>query len=380
MKILHIYKDYHPIVGGIENHIRWLAEAQAQRGHEVTVLVTSRDRRTTWSIENGVRVIRGARLAHVASTPLSLSLPLLLRRQRPDIAHLHYPYPPGELSQLLLGRSRRTIITYHSDVVRQQRGLRLYGPMQDRVFRQADVILPTSLQYANSSSFLRRWLGKCRIIPLGIPLERFLGPADERRTADIRGSIGTPLLLFVGALRYYKGLQHLIEALCRVPHAHLVIVGDGPMRQEWMTAASNAGMRDRVHFVGPVDDQSLPAYYLACDLFVLPSTLRAEAFGTSLVEAMASGRAVVSTELGTGTSYVNLHGQTGLVVPPGDPGALADAINHLLSDGALRETMGHAARVRALAEFGLELMVERVLAVYKEMLREPAFGHHPQVE
>ena len=144
MKILHVYKDYFPVLGGMENHIKWLAEAQAAAGHSVTALVTSRDRHTTESIENGVRVVRAARLAHVASTPLSAAFPFLLQRERPDIAHLHFPYPPGEVSQWLFGHARRTVITYHSDVVRQRGILRFYEPLMRRILRAADAIIATS--------------------------------------------------------------------------------------------------------------------------------------------------------------------------------------------------------------------------------------------
>ncbi len=120
MRILHVYKDYAPILGGIENHVRLLAEAQVAAGHEVSVLVTNpAGLYTTVGTEHGVRVIRAARLATVASTPLSPALPLDLWRQQPDIVHLHFPYPVGEISQLLLRRGRRTVMTYHSDVVRQ---------------------------------------------------------------------------------------------------------------------------------------------------------------------------------------------------------------------------------------------------------------------
>ena len=370
MRILHIYKDYHPVLGGIENHIKWLAEAQAERGHDVTVLVTSLDHHTTEHIENGVRVIRAARLAHVASTPLSLSLPLLLRRQRPDIAHLHFPYPVGEVSQWLLGRASRTIITYHSDVVRQRAILCLYRPLLRQVLRHADLILPTSPQYMESSPHLRPWHQKCRVVPLGIPLAPFL--ADRRQEAAVlRRRYGAPLLLHVGILRYYKGLQYLIRALPQIPQAKLVIVGHGPMRSAWEEMAQREGVADRVHFVGQVSEDTLPVYYQACDLFVLPACMRSEAFGLAQIEAMASGKPVVSTELGTGTSFVNRHGETGLVVPPRDPEALAAAINELLADDARRQVMGRAARARAKAEFSLPVMVERVLTAYEEVLLVP---------
>ncbi|MBC8449719.1 MAG: glycosyltransferase [Chloroflexi bacterium] len=367
MNILHVYKDYHPVLGGIENHIKWLAEAQAERGHEVTVLVTSLDRHSSECFENGVRVIRAARLAHVASTPLSLSFPRLLRSQRPDIAHLHFPYPVGELSQWLLGRARKTVITYHSDVVRQQTILRFYRPLLGRVLRHADLIIPTSPQYMESSPYLRPWREKCRVVPLGIPLGPFLADHQQEAVA-LRREYGQPLLLCVGALRYYKGLQYLIQALPQIPRANLVIVGRGPLRAEWENIAQQQGVAKRVHFAGQVDRETLPVYYQACDLFVLPACMRSEAFGLAQVEAMASGKPVVGTELGTGTSFVNQHGETGLVVPPRDPDALAAAINELLADGERRQAMGRAARARAAAEFSLPVMVERVLAAYEEAL------------
>ena len=146
MKILHVYKDYYPVLGGIENHIRVLAEAQAQRGHQVTVLVTNASRQTSEGTLNGVRVIKAGRLATLASTPLSLALPLALRREHPDIAHLHVPYPLGDLAQAVFGRSRRMVITYHSDVVRQRTLLRLYAPLLRRTLDRGRSVLRRSLR------------------------------------------------------------------------------------------------------------------------------------------------------------------------------------------------------------------------------------------
>ncbi len=135
-----------------------------------------------------------------------------------------------------------------------------------------------------------------------------------------------------------------------------------------MAAAGGIVTRaDRIVFCGEVADDALPAYYHAADVFVLPSSERSEAYGMVQVEAMAAGRPVVCTELGTGTSYVNQNGVTGLVVPPRDPAALAAAINRLLADEPLRRRMGEAGRARACAEFGEETMVERVIEVYQSL-------------
>jgi len=359
VNILHIYKDYHPVLGGIENHVRWVAEAQAELGHSVTVLVTSLDRHTTRVEENGVSVIRAARLAHIASTPLSLSFPRVLRRQHPDIAHVHTPYPVGELSQWLLGRAGRTVLSYHSDVVRQARILFLYAPL----LRDVDGIIAATSQYRDSSPFLRPHTGKCWLIPYGIDLQRFEKP-DGDIVASLRNKYlpdgpDLPILLFVGRLRYYKGLQYLIRSMPLI-QAILLVVGRGPEEQQARSLAASTGVSDRVHFVGAVTDRALPSYYHASDLFVLPACERSEAFGIVMVEAMAAGKPLISTELGTGTSYVNRHGETGLVVAPRDPGALASGINELLANTPRREAMGRAARARAEAEFSLPLMTARV--------------------
>jgi rhamnosyl/mannosyltransferase len=367
VRILHIYKDYYPVVGGIENHVRALAEAQVRHGHEVTVLVTAPGLRTVRQELNGVRVIKAGRLATVASAPLSLALPLELRQLRPDVAHLQIPYPVGEVAHWLYGRARRTVATYQSDVVRQRRLLALYAPLLRRVLQGMDRIIVTSPQYLETSPFLQPVAGACRLVPLGVDVERFLS-ADLSQVSDLRGSLGEPLLLFVGRLRYYKGLHYLLQALLELPGVHLAVVGTGPMEAAWKGLAGALGLAERVHFVGDVADADLPAYYHACDLFVLPACERSEAYGLVQLEAMAAGKPVVCTEVGTGTTFVTFHGETGLAVPPRDPYALAQACQALLADAGWRRRLGAQGRERALAEFRLEVMVERVEAVYHEAL------------
>ena len=367
MNILHLYKDYFPVLGGMENHIKWLAEAQAAAGHQVSVLVTSLDRRSSVRQENGVRVIRAGRLATVASTPLSLAFPWLLRRERPDIAHLHFPYPLAEVSQALFGRARRTVITYHSDVVRQAGILRFYNPLLRRILRGADRLIATSPQYVQSSPYLRPLQDRVSVIPLGLDLARFEQP-DPQQVADLKARFPGPRLLFVGRLRYYKGVQFLLAALPQVPAARLVIVGTGPMAEPWQAQAYDLGLADRVHFLGDISDADLPAYYAAADLFVLPACARSEAFGVVQLEALASGTPILSTEVGTGTSYVNQDGVTGRVVSASDSQALADALLELLANPAQLQIMAAAARQRAASEFSLPIMVARVETLYQEML------------
>jgi glycosyltransferase involved in cell wall biosynthesis len=371
MRILHLYKDYCPVLGGIENHIRVLAEAQVRRGHEVTVLVANRSWRGEVRTLNGVTVMLAGRVGTIASTPLSPALFRRLRQVDADIAHLHFPHPPGEVAQILLGRAAGTVLTYHSDIVRQRRLLRVYDPMLRHVLRRVDRILVDSPPYAVTSPYLRDVREKCTIVPLGIDVRHF-----ERRPdaglAELRARWGLPadgaVLVFVGRLRYYKGLEYLLRALPLVPDVRVLLVGDGPLWNHTHRLAESLGVSNRVVFTGDVGEVELPDCYAAGDLFVLPSHTRAESFGTSIVEAMAAGLPVISTEIQTGTSWVNQHGVTGLVVPPCDPAALADAIRTLLADPERRRTMGRAGLARARDHFQASTMVDEVEQVYREVL------------
>jgi len=189
----------------------------------------------------------------------------------------------------------------------------------------------------------------------------------QQRAREFRQRYGPPLVLFVGLLRYYKGLSFLIEAMPQIP-GRLLVVGEGPQGQEWRELTRQRGLEDKVTFLGRVSDEDLVALYHACDVFVLPAIHRSESWGAVQVEAMACGKPVVCTELGTGTSFVNVHGQTGLVVPPRDSAALAQAIGALLQDESLRQQMGQRARERAEQEFSSSVMVKRLVDLYRDVL------------
>jgi len=205
------------------------------------------------------------------------------------------------------------------------------------------------------------------VVPLAVDLRRFVPqPVIEARAAEWRAEWKAPMVLFVGRLRYYKGVDVLLRA-ARDIHARIAIVGDGPFEPSLRTVHRQLGLRDRVEFLGAQSEFELLALYRAASVCVLPSTHRSEALGLAMIEAMASGRPVVSTELGTGTSWVNQHGSTGLVVPPGDAVSLAAAINLLLDDPELAERFGAAARERARREFSHDVMAERVLRVYERV-------------
>ena len=373
MKVLLLYKDYYPVVGGIENCIRLLARGLRERGVDAHVLVTNTGPDTTREAVDGVPVTRTGRQAHILSTPISLPYFIELRRQAlsADLVHLHAPYPPAELAQLLLGRSKPAVITYHSDIVRQRRTGKLYAPLLRKVLQRAALVAASSPVYIESSPFLRNVRPKCRVIHFGIATERFAETEQVRGDAQRlrRHYDDFPLLLFIGRLRHYKGVDVLIRAMHRIK-AKLLIIGTGPMQEAWQNLAQAEGLVDKVFFLGDASERESLAARYAAELFVLPSTNRAEALGIVQLEAMACGMPVVCTELGTGTSYVNRNGVTGLVVSPNDPQALAAAINRLLVSPALRAKMGAEGRRRVREAFSFQSMIDSTIAFYQEALSE----------
>lgn len=361
MRILHVYKDYYPVLGGIENHVRVLAEAQAAAGHQVIVSACAVGPRSIIEDTRGVRVVKSGRVATVASMPISLSQPVAIARLRPDLIHVQSPYPLGETAAAAFGRGAPLVISYQADVVRQKGLLRFYGPIMRRVLRRADRILANCQQYVDTSPWLAPVRDKITVVPLGVDTRRFSPGATGTGGSECR-------LLFAGRLRYYKGLDGLLRALALLPGAELDVCGVGPMMAEWQRLAGELGVADRAHFLGEVEDAALPDLYRRAGIFVLPANSRAEAYGTVLVEAMACGVPCVTTEVGTGTSWVVQDGVTGLVVPAGDHEALAAALGRLMADPAERARMSAAGRARAEAEFTEELMVKRVMDVYASAL------------
>ncbi|MDO8671311.1 MAG: glycosyltransferase, partial [Dehalococcoidia bacterium] len=262
--------------------------------------------------------------------------------------------------------SSRLVMTYHSDIVRQKTLLRIYEPLLLRVLSRADAIIATSPNYIASSRYLSRYKDKCTVIPFGVNLA-WLGSPDEVKVKSIREKYVAPIVLFVGRFRYYKGLQYLLEAMQSV-EARLLLCGSGPQEPELRAQVERDGLQQKVIFLGEVEDADLPNYYHASDMFAFPACERSEAFGISMVEAMVCGLPVICTDLGTGTTFVNQHEVTGLVVPPRDPVALAEALQRLAKDGVLRRQMALAAGERARREFGVETMVDRTIELYRRVL------------
>lgn len=373
MKVLHLGK-FDGDVGGIERHLRALLGAMPA-DVEVVNLVASERAETDRHEVYGYPTVRAAcygTLASLAIAPAMPSIARALHRQMSfDIVHLHFPDPLGQLVAMSLPRRVKRVISWHSDIIKQRWALSLYGPFLRSFVRNADAIIAATPQHFSGSTQLppARDAQLRSVVPYGFDPAPFAwsDAALARRTSIASQRSPRALIFTVGRHVYYKGFDVLIRALREVD-AELWIGGRGPLTSSLETVARDAGVADRVRFVGFIPDNELVAFYDACDIFCLPSVERAEQFGLVQLEAMNCAKPVVATRLGTGVEYVTIDGETGLTVPPKDERALASALSRLVAEPALRSRLGSAGRQRVKNVFSVQQMVEGTVAVYRSVL------------
>ena len=352
-------------MGGIEGHINLLATGLENHGITVEVLVSHTLCKSRRETIDGIEVLKAFQLGRFSSAALNPSFPLWIRRlgSAADLLHFHFPNPTGELAYLISGLRRPFVVTYHSDIIRQKYLKKIYHPFLIQFLKRAHTIFATSPRYLESSPLLRRFRSKCAVLPLGIKWQSYSPALLENNAMPTPKISKRPVILFIGRFRYYKGLHILIEAMKGV-RGQLRIIGGGPLKKELTQQVHRNGLEHKIMFLGDVPESEKLTQLHQCDLFVLPSIERSEAFGLVQLEAMACGKPVVSTELDTGTSYVNIHNKTGLVVKPKDPVALRQALNRLLGDPQLAHRMGAAGELRVRSVFSAEKMIRQVASHY----------------
>ena len=372
VRILMVNKYYPPHVGGIEFHVRDLAEAMVRAGHEVRVLVCNNENAYLEETIQGVEVVRLPRDFEKASTPVSFYFRKTLERfaAEADLVHFHFPYPFGEFEWLRTKTCKTVpyVVTYHTDIVRQKLALALYRPFLKRFLAGAARIMASSPQVIEYSEFLKPLESKCTQVNFGLLVEHIAhNEAAMTHAKELRSQLNDhPIVLFVGRLVYYKGVDVLVNAMQYTDaDVEFVVIGKGELRDEMIEKARALGCEKRLHIIEFADDEELIAWYHAADVFTLPSVYPSEAFGLVQIEAHAAHTPVVSTLLKSGVPYANLDGVTGFSVEVGDASALAAGINRLLNDDELRMKLGEQAQARALSEFTVDNMVRNVEAVYQ---------------
>jgi glycosyltransferase involved in cell wall biosynthesis len=368
IRCLQLSKFYFPVLGGIESVLFELTEGLLRQGFDIDVLCANTSRGTLRE-RRPYPVVRVSSLGKLLSTSISpaMVLELLRRRTHQEILHVHLPDPMANLAIYFARPSCKLIVHWHSDVVNQKRSMRLYAPLQNWLLKRADAIVATSEQYALSSPWLRSFLDKVHIVPIGIspaPFDPALVAATKQRYP------GKRIVFSLGRMVYYKGFDTLIHAARALPSDAIVLVGGGgELLEQYRAEVRAQGLEKRIQFLGRLEDTEVSALMYACDVFCLPSKVRAEAFGVVLLEAMAAGRPIVATCIeGSGVPWVTPHGVTGLNVPVCDPVELARALTTILDDPAAATRYGAAARKRFEDMFTAERMVNATAALYRQLV------------
>ncbi|MFY0732001.1 glycosyltransferase family 4 protein [Pseudomonas sp. NFX15] len=370
MRVLHFFKTYLPdSMGGIEQVIFQLCESGMPHGVEGKVLTLSANP-TPPVVQVAHHEVHRARLdIQFASTGFSWSVFKQFREMaaEADVVNYHFPWPFMDLVHFASGMNKPSVVTYHSDIIRQKHLLKLYRPLMNRFLHSADRIVAASPNYLHTSDVLQQFQHKTRVIPYGLNKAGYPQP-DSDRKAHWQQKLGDKFFLFVGVMRYYKGLHILLDALKGLDYP-TVIVGAGPLEAELHAQAAALGLRN-IHFLGRLGDEDKVALLELSYAIVFPSHLRSEAFGISLLEGAMYGKPMISSEIGTGTSYINIHDETGLVVPPSSPLAFREAMRTLWENPALAAHMGDKAQARYQKLFTSDEMGLKWAALYEELLEE----------
>ena len=370
MRVLHVYRTFFPDTqGGLEEVIRQICKTTQAEGVENRVFCLSHQPKPSVIDYDGISVYRAKNHLEIASCGISFSALSTFKQlvEWADVIHYQFPWPFADVLHLLARVQKPAIVTYESDIVRQKGFLKLYRPLKRLFLNQMQTIVATSPNYAKTSTVLNHYADKVTVIPIGIDEDSY--PTTTPKEIDaMREKVGEGFFLFIGVLRYYKGLHILLDAAQKTD-AKIIIAGSGS-EEEALKAQANALNLTNVRFLGYVSNEDKVALIQLSLAIVFPSHLRSEAFGVTLLEAAMNAKPMISCELGTGTSFVNAHQETGLVIPPNDPEKLCEAMSILSNNPSLIKDYGIAARRRYQALFTGKKMGQSYTALYQKIVSQ----------
>ena len=368
IRVLHFYKSSLPAsYGGVESFIDTLCQADAKLGVQNTVLTLHPTPRKQPIEMDGYTVHQAKQNLFVASTGFSFSslsqFPILASGV--DIIHYHFPNPFADMLHMVCSPKKPCIVTYHSDIIKQKYLLYVYRPLKHRFLHSVDHIVATSPNYVATSGVLQRYTNKVSVIPAGIEQNRY-ATVDQERLNYWRERLAEPFFFFIGALRYYKGLHVALDAIAGTK-IRIAIAGSDGVEKELKAQAASLRLKN-VDFLGSVNDEDKLALMHLCYGFIFPSHLRSEAFGISLLEAATVGKPMISCEIGTGTTFINLTNETGLVINPCSSRELREAMQYLLDHPDIAAQMGKNAKKRSFALFSAAQQAKSYYALYQRLL------------
>lgn len=366
MKVLNIVKYYYPSVGGMETYVRQLCSGMRMQGIESSIITINNIARieTAREVIDQVPVLRVACQLRLFSQPVSLPFGHMMKDliSETDLVHLHCPFPNAEMLSNSF-TSKPLVVTWCADPVNTRWRILfpLFRPSLIRVLEMARKIILIGPNLLEHSPTLQPYQHKCDVIPLAYTHVK----GAETISTVRKLNQASPTILFVGKLRKYKGVEHLIHAIQNLPEVLLRVVGNGEELSNLRQLTNKLGIDSRVTFLVNVPNEQLPVEYKNADLFVLPSIDASEAFGIVQAEAMSYGLPVINTDLPSSVPHVSLNGVTGITVPPSDPVALTAAIKRLCDEPIFYENCSLNALQRAKL-FTEENMIEKYTAVYRE--------------
>ena len=356
-------------MGGVEQFIFQLARAGRSHGIESTVLSLSRNADDKVVQMDGHQACRAKTNFEIASTPFSMSCfrKFAALAKEVDVIHYQFPFPFMDVLHFATQVKKPTVVSYQSDIIRQKNLLKVYSPLKNMFLASVDHIVTTSPNYLETSDVLKRYSDKVSVIPIGLDKASYPAPTKERLNYW-KALFSGRFFLFVGVLRYYKGLHILVEAAQGIDYP-IVIIGAGPIEAQLKAQATKLGVTN-ICFLGLLPDEDKIALLTLCYVMLFPSHLRSEAFGISLLEGAMFGKPMISSEIGTGTTFINIHDMTGLVAPPSDPIALRQAMTYLWEHPEQAAEMGRNAQARYWKHFTADDMVLSYAKLYRELTQK----------
>jgi glycosyltransferase involved in cell wall biosynthesis len=373
-RITVVASYFYPKIGGLENYAYLLAKNLHEGGeYNISIITSNYDGRGyQQEVIDGMTVHRLPIGWKISNTPVNIlwywQIKKIFAAEQPDIIHLHSPVPYMSDVAAWAAQERPIVVTYHSGSMLKNKwpidiivGLyeNIFLPM---LFRRANAIVAISQDFAKRK--FPQFMEKTYFIPTGVDLGRF------KKTPLPRG---TDVVTFIGRIEHtssWKGIEQLLQAMVLVirhrPEAKLELVGGGDALGYYRQRAQELGIGPSVIFSGPQLGQKLVEAHQRASVIVLPSTSDSEAFSITLVEAMASGRPIIGTDIG-GTPQVIDDGKNGLLVPPKDPGALAHAIERVLGDKELATHLADCGAERAQG-FAWGIQAKKYSDLFKKIL------------
>lgn len=374
MKIMQVSPYFYPHVGGVESHVFTLARSLRKRGHEIVVATSNYGGLPERKSVEGIEIIRIKPFTVFLNTPITPPIKGVVLSEKADVVHAHSPPP---LCSFFAGKGCKEaripfVLTYHCDPYLPVPFGRAMVEIYQRSFgsvttRQASKIIVHTKTYAFTSRLV--WKYDIAVIPSMVDLEKFTPEISGEEIRERYGLSDSKVVLFVGRLVVQKGIEYLIDAVHFLPDdAKLMIAGSGPLEKKLQKHARDRKLSNRIIFAGGVDNDILPKYYAACDVFALPSTTRLEGFGLAAVEAMASGKPVIVSDI-PGVREVIEDGIEGSLAEPMNPLDLGEKLRRMLSNDKLRKEMGQNCRKKAEKFYDKEKITDLIENVYRSLVQ-----------